>query len=201
MMKNSIASAVSVNLLLWLLVSPLACVQASCSRDITSLYAMPNGTVIKASDTFLANFTDYCQLGTPTAVCDLGSLDSTIPSSATDFLSGIKVEGYLNFTAYAEIMKAEYDSYKRVCESESNTMFCQISAETNGRGIFSMVPFTLHHNLVGLPLCIPNSCDETGLLTFANQMSPNITSILSSIEGVIIESFNTSQVTMQCASD
>ncbi len=201
-MMTSIASAVTVKgLLLWLLVSPLARVQASCSSDITTLYAMPNGTVTEASDAFLANLTDYCQLGTPNAVCDLGSFGSTIPSSVSGFLSGIEVEGYLNFTVYAEIMKTKLDSYKKACESESSTKFCQMSAETNGDGTFSMVPFTLHHKIIGLPLCIPNSCNEAGLITFANQMSPSITSILSSIDGVTVESFNATQVTMQCASE
>jgi hypothetical protein len=202
-MMNSIASAVTANgLLLWLLVSPLARVQASCSSDITTLYSMPNGTITEASDAFLANFTDYCQPGTPTAVCDLGSFDSiVIRSSISDLIPEIEVEGYLNFTVYAEIMKTKLDSYKKACESESNTKFCQISAETNGGGTFSMVPFALHYKIIGLPICIPNSCDEAGLITFANQMSPNITSILSSIDGVTVDSFNTTQVTMQCASD
>jgi hypothetical protein len=191
----SITSAAVVNWVIWFLATTSACVKAaSCPNDINSLYATPNGTVSVALNTFLANFTDYCNLETPTAVCNLG-LSGSQDFSLASLLGGLNVDGFVNLTAYAEKKKSEYDSYRHVCKAENTTKFCKLSADVKGTGVAFALPFSLHQEIIGMPLCIPSSCDDGSLVAFANGMSPNITSLLSSIPGVKIDSFNVTKVT------
>jgi hypothetical protein len=200
----SIFSAVTVNWLLWFLASPAAKVNAaslsSCPNDISTLYSMDNATVSNALNNYFANLTDYCNVEVSSEVCTIGipgiNLSAPFPDLLGGALQGLDVEGMFNFTAFSYENMPTHDAYMKSCKAADTAKFCQLGAQVHGSGVFIFVPFSLHQEIVGLPVCIPTSCSEADLVGLANQMSPNVTSLFSGIPGVTIDALNLTSLTV-----
>jgi hypothetical protein len=196
--------AVSVNWLI-LLLAPPAVVKGqaedltSCPTDIGTLYS-ENSTTSAALITYLSNFSDFCSLDTSSEVCSF-ELPSVDPSAGlsnilASVMQGLNVEGKFNFTAYSANNMALHHALMDACPSEDGAKFCHLGAHIQASGVFFLVPFSLHQVVIDMPICIPQSCSETDLVGFSNQMSPNVTSDFSMIPGVTIDTLNVTDVTI-----